>query len=186
MTIYDKGLIKAMKAAYKDSGYDVAVTDNGVLIQASGWGVEITTEAVPNSVKSLIVLHNGSIPRMNSAVHVEKGECSDMILESVIATMDDLAKEYTAKGGFIIKPTRLTFDGQRVWQAADTLSVRLVDVENQQILVGEKWDAILVNGIIYGRNWFGSMYIRTEMVVPEDKPLLNHLAEMQWIPVEME
>lgn len=27
MTIYDKGLIRAMKAAYRDSGYDVAVTD---------------------------------------------------------------------------------------------------------------------------------------------------------------
>lgn len=33
MTIYDKGLIRAMKAAYRDDGYDVATTDDGILIQ---------------------------------------------------------------------------------------------------------------------------------------------------------
>lgn len=27
MTIYDKGLLRAMKAAYKDEGYDVALSD---------------------------------------------------------------------------------------------------------------------------------------------------------------
>lgn len=68
MMIYEKGLIRAMKQAYRDSGYDVSVTDHGVLIQANGWGVEILGEVVPNSVKSLIVLHNGGLPRMDSAV----------------------------------------------------------------------------------------------------------------------
>ena len=186
MTIYDKGLIKAMKAAYKGSGYDVAVTDNGVLIESTGWGVEIHTDAVPNTVKSLIVLHNGSMPRMNSAVHLEKGECSDMILEAAVSTMDYLSEGYMATGGRAIRPTRLTFDGDRVWQTADTMDVWLVSPDDQQILVCEKWDARLVDGIIYGRNWFGSMYIRTIMAVPEDKPLLEHLAQMQWIPVELE
>lgn len=186
MTIYDKGLIRAMKQAYRDGGYDVAVTESGVLIQSEGWGVEIIADAVPNSVKSLIVLHNGNMPRMNTAVHVAKGECGDAMLEMVVATMDDLAKGYTVTGGRIIKPTRLTFDVCRVWQTVDELEVRLVDVEDQQILAGEKWDARLVNGAIYGRNWFGSMYIRTQMVVPEDKPLMAHLSQMQWVPVELE
>lgn len=184
MTIYDKGLIRAMKAAYRDSGYDVAVTDYGVLIQATGWGVEIQADAVPNTVKSLIVLHNGSMPKIDTAVHLEKGECSDMILETAVSTMDDLAAAYTAAGGRAIKPTRLTFDGDRVWQTADTMEVRLVSVDDQQILAGENWDARLVNGIIYGRNWFGSMYIRTVTVVSEDRPLLEHLAQMQWVPVD--
>lgn len=185
MTIYDKGLIRAMKQAYRDGGYYVAVTDNGVLIQSDGWGVEIIADAVPNSVKSLIVLHNGSLPRMNSAVHVEKGECGDAILETVVGAMDDLARVYTAVGGRIIKPTRLTFDGYRVWQTTDALKIRLVDVNDQQILTGESWDACLVNGVIYGRNWLGSMFIRTQLVPEEDVPLLDHLAQMQWIPVDV-
>ena len=33
MTIYDKGLLRAMKAAFRDNGYDLAMTENGLLIQ---------------------------------------------------------------------------------------------------------------------------------------------------------
>lgn len=185
MTIYDKGLIRAMKRAYRDDGYDVAVTDNGVLIQSEGWGVEITAEAVPNSVKSLIVLHNGGLPDMNRAVHVRKGECAAVILEIVTGAMEDMEKAYTVTGGSKIKPTRLTMDGCRVWQTTDRLSVCLVDVEDQQILDGHIMDGYLISGAIYGRNWFGSMYLRTQMVPQEDTHLMEHLSQMQWIPVEV-
>lgn len=186
MTIYDKGLIRAMKKAYRDDGYYVAVTDHGVLIQSDGWGVEIVADAVPNSVKSLIVLHNGSLPKMNTAVCVQKNECASAILEAVINTMDDLAKGFTATGGVPIKPTRLTFDGMRVWQTTTDLKLRLVDVEDQQILAGESVDAHLICGFIYGRTWFGGMYVRPRLIEPENRALINHLEEMQWIPLEEE
>lgn len=185
MTIYDKGLIRAMRAAYKDSGYIVAVTEDSVIIQTTFWGVEIVKAAVPNSIKGLIVVHNGEMPRQDTAVNIQKAECSSVILETALATMDELAKKFTANGGIPIKPTRLTFDGMRVWQTTTDLNLRLVEVDDQQILSGEKWDAHLVGRYIYGRNWFGSMYVLPQVGLPEDKPLLNHLAEMQWIPVEL-
>ena len=185
MTIYDKGLIRAIKRAYKDGGYDVSMTDNGLLIQGECWGVEISRDAVPNSVKSLIVLHSGALPGLNKAVHVTKGECSDIILETTVSTMDNLSKQYTTTGGRTIKPTSLTFSGNRVWQTTDSLEVRLIDPHDQQILAGESWAANLITGHIYGRNWFGQMYIMCQPVVPEDKPLMTHLSEMQWIPVEL-
>lgn len=186
MTIYDKGLIRAMKHAYKNDGYYVAMTGNGILIQSEGWGVEIVADAVPNSVKSLIVLHNGSLPRMDSAVYVHKNECAGAILDTVTGTMEDLAKAYTASGGSKIKPTRLTMDGCRIWQTTDKLNIRLVDIEDQQILAGQSFDAYLISGAIFSRNWFGCLYIRTQLIVPEDRPLIDHLAQMQWIPVELE
>lgn len=190
MTINDKGLLRAMKAAYKGDGYDVAMTDGNLLIQTDEWGVSIHHKMVPNSIKSLIVLHNGAMPRMDSAVHVQKGECSEMILQTVTGTMEDLAASYTANGGLLIKPTRLTFDGNRVWQLADTLNVRLVDPDNQQILMfmyGEKPEVYLVNGMIYSRLPYScTVFIRPEMLMPEDKSLLQHLGQMQWIPVELE
>lgn len=188
MTIYDKGLLRAMKAAYKDEGYDVALTDGYITIQTDYWGVQMHSQLVPNSVKSLIVLHNGSMPRKDSAVHVQKGECSDTFLDMVTGIVEDLAKEYTASGGLVIKPTRLTFDGKRVWQLAEKLDVRLVDVDNQQILMttyGEKVDARLLGNAIYSRLPYGSLFIRTETPVSEDKPLLQHLSQMQWIAVEL-
>ena len=189
MTIYDKGLIRAMKAAFRDNGYDLAMTENGLLIQTADWGVQIRNGMVPSSIKSLIVLHSGDMPRMNTAIHVHKSECNDMILETALGTMDELANQYTANGGFSIKPTRLILDNKRVWQLADNLSVRLVDLDNQQVmtlLLGERLDTRLMNGVIYLRHWAGTVYFRTEMILQEDRLLMQHLAEMQWIPVELE
>ena len=123
MTIYDKGLLRAMKQAYKEDGYDVAVLDNRITIKTDSWGIEILADAVPNSVKSLIVLHNGGLPKEGTAVRVRKGECCDAILEVVIGDMEDLSKAYTEKGGPAIKPTRLTMDGCRVWQTTDYIVI---------------------------------------------------------------
>ena len=189
MTIYDKGLIRAMKAAFRDNGYDLAMTEDGLLIQTGDWGVMIRKDMVPSSIKSLIVLHSGDMPRMNTAVHVHKAECSDMILEMALGTMDDINNQYTAKGGFTIKPTRLTLDSKRVWQLTDTLNLRLLDADNQQVMtlfLGERLDTRLLGGVIYLRHWAGTVCVRTEMTLPEDRHLLEHLAEMQWIPVEAE
>lgn len=186
MTIYDKGLLRAMKQAYKEDGYDVAVIENRILIRTDSWGIEILADAVPNSVKSLIVLHNGGLPRPDTAVRVCKSECSDAILEVVLGDMEDLSKACTENGGPVIKPTRLTMDGCRVWQTTKDLKVVLVDVEDQQILVGERFDAQLICGAIYGRNWFGQMYVRVQFIPPEDRLLLAHLSEVQWVSVELE
>ena len=189
MTIYDKGLLHAMKAAFRDNGYDLAMTENGLLIQTADWGVQIRKDLVPSSIKSLIVLHSGDMPRMNSAIHVNKAECNDMILETALGTMDDLDCQYTINGGFTIKPTRLTLDSKRVWQLTDTLNVRLVDADNQQVmtlLLGERLDTRLLGGVIYLRHWAGIVYVRTEMTLPEDRALMQHLGQMQWIPVELE
>lgn len=189
MTIYDKGLIRAMKAAWRDNGYDLAMTEDGLLIQTGDWGVLIRRDMVPSSIKSLIVLHSGDIPKMNTAVHVHKSECNDLILETALGTMEDLAREYTANGGFAIKPTRLTLDSKRIWQMTDTLNVRLLDGDNQRVmtlLLGERLDTRLLGGVIYLRHWAATIYIRTEIILPEDRGLLQHLAEMQWIPVELE
>lgn len=186
MTIYDKGLLRAMKEAYKGSGYYVALTEDGLLIQTAFWGVEIVEEAVPNSIKSLIVLHNGGLPRMNTAVCVQKAECGSAILETVCSTMDGLSRGYTTTGGVPIKPTRLTIDGMRVWQTTTDLAIRVVYVEDQQIIAGEKMDAVLVGGFIYARVWYGSVYIRPQLTEPEDLPLMEHLAQMQWISLDSE
>ena len=188
MTIYDKGLLRAMKAAYKGDGYYVAVTEGHITIQTDDWGVQMYDQLVPNSIKSLIVLHNGCMPPRDSAVLCQKGECSSAFLEVVTGIMEGLVKDYTAGGGLAIKPTRLTFDGKRVWQLAEELDVRLVDVDHQQIfqiLFGEKVNAFILGNTIFSHVPYGSLYIRTEIPEPEDKPLLQHLSGMQWIAVEL-
>lgn len=187
MTIYDKGLLSAMKEAYKVTGYTVAVTDSSMIIQTTFWGVMLNKAAVTNSIKSLIVMHNGEIPRVGTAVNIQKKECSSMILETVLSTMEDLSKAYMVSGGEPIKLTRLTFDGLRVWQTTTDLKMRLADVDNQQILtIADYMDTRLVGRYLYHRDSLCSVYVLTEQGLPEDVPLLDHLAEMQWIPVELD
>ena len=70
MIFNEKGLICAMKSAYKDDGYTVAATDNGLIITAEMWGVHLNDKAIPNTVKSLIVLHAGKIPETGNAISV--------------------------------------------------------------------------------------------------------------------
>ena len=54
------------------------------------------------------------------------------------------------------------------------------------LILGERVDTRLLGGVIYLRSWAGTIYVRPEMNLPEDRALLQHLAEMQWIPVEAE
>lgn len=187
MTIYDKGLIRAMKQAYKEGGYVVAVTEDTMIIETTFWGVELNRAVVTNNIKALIVTHNGELPRVNTAVNIQKGECGSVILETALATMDDLTKAYTATGGVPIKATRITFDGMRVWQTTTDLKLKLVDPDNQQILLSTgKMEAKLLGRYLYDRNPIGSIYVLTDMGLPEDQHLLEHLSTMQWIPVELE
>lgn len=187
MKINDKGLLAAMKEAYKETGYTVAVIKGSMIIQTTFWGVRLNRDAVTNSIKSLIVMHNGEIPREGTAVNIQKKECSSMILETVLATMEDLDNAYTETGGAPIKLTRLTFDGLRVWQTTTDLKMRLVDVDNQKILtVVDSVDTKLVGRYLYHRDSLCGVYVLTEQGLPEDRVLMQHLAEMQWIPVELE
>ena len=187
MTIYDKGLLAAMKEAYKETGYTVAVIKGSMIIQTTFWGVMLNRDAVTNNIKSLIVMHNGEIPREGTAVNIQKRECSSVILETVLATMEELSKAYMETGGETIKITRITFDGLRLWQTTTDLKLRLVDVDNQRILtVTDDVDTKLVGRYLYHRDSLCCVYVLTEQGLPEDIPLLDHLSEMQWIPVELE
>lgn len=186
MTFNEKGLIRAMKSAYKEEGYSVAGFDNGYVITGEMWGVSIPEKAVPNTVKSLIVLHAGKLPEAGKAINVQKSEIKSMIYEMAVERIQTLTSMYWDGKRGEICPTRLTMDGYRIWQQPDTLAVKLIDPANQQILDFTDQDAYLVGNTIYGLTVCGSVFVACEVAAPEDKPMLSHLAQMQWIPVELE
>ena len=186
MTFNEKGLIRAMKAAYKEDGYTVAGTDYGYIITGEMWGVSIHEKAIPNTVKSLIVLHAGKLPDVGRAIGTQKGETSSVIYEMAVDRIDSLRRLYHENKRELIRPTRLTIDGYRLWQNPGTLAVQLIDPDNQQILDFTDNDAYLICDTIYGETVYGSVFVHREVVAPEDLPMLAHLEQMQWIPVELE
>lgn len=186
MTFCETGLMKAMKSAYRQDGYTVAGTHSGLVITGEMWGASINEKAIPNKVKSVIVLHAGKIPSVGEAINVRKGETSNMIYELAVAGIDRLDELYRDKKREVIRPTRLTMDGYRLWQQPDSLQIKLIDPENQQILDYGDHDAYLVGNAIYGETVYGSVFVLREDVAPEDKIMLAHLEQLQWIPVELE
>lgn len=186
MIFYEKGLIRAMKNAYKDDGYTVAATDTGLIITSEMWGVQLNEKAIPNTVKSLIVLHAGKIPEAGNAISVNKGETGSVFFDMAVGRMDELHELYLGGKRHAIKPTRLTMDKHRVWQLPENLRVHLVDPDNQQILDYSDHDAYLVGNAIFGLTVYGALYVCREMVPPEDQAMISHLEQMQWIPLELE
>lgn len=186
MIFNEKGLIRAMKRAYRDDGYTVAATDSGLIITADMWGVKLNEEAIPNTVKSLIVLHAGKIPESGNAISVCKSETGTMFYDMAVDRMDNLHELYYKGDRATIRPTRLTMDGYRVWQLPDSLRVQMVDPENQQILDYSDHDAYMVGNTIFGVTVYGTVYVCREVMPPEDEAVITHLEEMQWIPLEFE
>ena len=186
MIFNEKGLIRAMKSAYKEDGYTVAGTDSGYIITGEMWGVSIHDKAVPNTVKGLIVTHAGKLPDVGKAISVKRGETSSMIYELAVDRIENLDALYRDRKREAIRPTRLTMDGYRLWQQPDYLAVKLIGPVNQQILDYGDQDAYLVGNAIYGQTVYGSVFVCCEVAAPEDKPMLAHLEQMQWIPVELE
>ncbi len=186
MTFCETGLIKAMKSAYRQEGYTVAGTHSGLIITGEMWGVAINEKAIPNKVKSVIVLHAGKVPGVGEAINVRKGETGSMIYELAVAGVERLDELYRDKKFEVICPTRLTMDGYRLWQQPKSLAINVIDPENQQILDYGDRDAYLVGNAIYGETVYGSVFVLREGVAPENKIMLAHLEQMQWIPVELE
>ena len=164
----------------------MAGTHQGLVIAGEMWGASINEKAIPNKVKSVIVLHAGKLPSVGEAICVRKGETSSMIYELAVAGVDRLDELYRDKKCEVVCPTRLTMDGYRLWQEPKSLAINVIDPENQQILDYGDRDAYLVGNAIYGETVYGSVFVLRESVEPEDKPMLAHLEQMQWIPVELE
>lgn len=185
MTFNEKGLLRAMKRDYKNAGYVVAGTDYGYIITGEMWGVSVHEKAIPNTVKSLIVLHAGKLPDVGKAINVRKDDISNWIYEMAVDGIESLDALYREKKREVIRPTRLTMDSYRLWQLPGDLQIRLIDPEKQQILDYTDNDTYLIKGAIYGTTVYGSVYVCCEAEVDEDRPLLVHLEQMQWIPVEV-
>ena len=186
MTFCETGLMRAMKSAYRQDGYTVAGTSSGLVITGEMWGVSINEKAIPNKVKSVIVLHAGKLPGVGEAINVRKGETSSMIYDLAVAGIDRLDELYRDKKREVICPTRLTMDGYRLWQQPKSLEINVIDPENQQILDYGDRDASLVGNAIYGETVYGTVFVLREDVAPENKIMLNHLEQLQWIPLELE
>ena len=66
MVIEEKGMLAAMKDAYKGGGYKVAVEDSAgcenMILHTAMWTVVVLKKELPRKVLAMIVEHVGEVP----------------------------------------------------------------------------------------------------------------------------
>ena len=180
MTFSEKGLLRAMKAAYRRYGYTAAQSDSGLLIFTDKWGCGIRDDVVPDAVKGLVVSHAGKLPADGKAMLVSKNGVCDAIYDVAVERVRDLKKAWNDGTAKRIGLTRLTLDGMVIWQRAEDLKMLMTDPDDMNVLDIISYDAHEVAGAVYTENWNGIVWV--EQSSPDYKSIhLKHLEQMQFI-----
>lgn len=87
--IQEKGLVRAIKAAYSHGGYTVLNQGAQVTIYTEGWFVRCPWPKLPRKALATIVEHMGMIPDDGEAVTIEKDDQPQAVMAEIAS--DDVA-----------------------------------------------------------------------------------------------
>lgn len=188
MIVNEKGLLRAMKAAYKSGGYKVAVDDKAgfeeIMIAAPGWTVVIEKKNTPRKVLGLITEHVGDIPKPKQAFQVSKKETQTEIFDVTTQLLEDLAI-VRDKEPSRAKPTPLTLNGYPVWQRQKDMKTVRVDPAKEDIMLAHGrivWmfdsDQLMVDGKA------SRVYIDCIPTLKDEEDIMKHLAKVAWVHFE--
>ena len=185
MVIDEKGLMAAMKDAYKGEGYKVAVEDSAgcenVILHTAMWTVVVLKKELPRKVLAMIVEHVGEIPQQGQAWQVKKKEVQTEIFQMV----DQAPQEYHSweQPRRLIRKTNLVLGGCPLWQTATEGKVVKVQTDYEEIL--RWWDCtvrLVGDYVLMADDEISRAYIRC--TIPKDtqeRQMLEHLANIKWV-----
>lgn len=185
MVVEEKGLLAAMKDAYKTDGYKVAVENSAdienVIISTASWTVVILKKELPRKVLGLIAEHIGEIPNPGTANQVKKKETQTEIFDLTIQVLRDFHS--SEKDRRIIRRTTLLLGGFPMWQRTPDQKVVKVYPGYEDImrwgnnvvrLVGD--DLLLIDDMV------SRAYVRIQPAKDSvEAQKLAHLAKIQWV-----
>lgn len=127
MAINEKKLLASLRAAYRESGYQVRKYGGYLELRTGGFTLQIREKFVPRKVLGLLVEHIGKLPE--GAYDLRKGEPASEL------TIDAAADMISARQGVPGRRTPLTLNGFPVWQREGDLECLLIDADNSGILI---------------------------------------------------
>lgn len=184
MVVDEKSLMKAMKEAYKGSGYKVAVEDDGgqidIIISTALWTVVIEKSEFPRKVLGMIAEHIGEIPGAGYAYQVKKKETQVEIFDIVLKTVRDFHSG--EKERRIVRRTNLTLGGYNLWQAASDQKIVRLDPLYEDIMIwgGNKVVRIIGDDLLMVDDLASRAYISCMPVDEKEQHIFDHLAKMEW------
>ena len=131
----EKGMVAALKEAYKNGGYRVAFAEGRVMIRAGGWAVELDEEYIRPRVLGTVVEHIGVLPGKPTAYYCKKkmDPGSGVSLDAELDAWEVIHKNHEA-ADTPIRRTRLQLDGCEIWQTGAGLRARPMDPDFTRII----------------------------------------------------
>lgn len=131
----EKGMVAALKAAYKEGGYRVAFAEGRVMIRAGVWGVEIEAEYIYPKILETVVEHIGILPDDATAylAHKDADPGTTSSLDVELAAWAEIHRN-AEEAKTHIKRTQLTLNDYEIWQTGEGLKVRPMDQRFTRII----------------------------------------------------
>lgn len=115
MLINESGLVRALKRAYKQSGYTMVNREDCVVIYGATWYIELNHAMLPRKALATIVEHMGLIPGLNRPTHIIKGEEAQLTMQEVAD--DDIAVWLGGEHGGEVTIVPVVMQGYQIFQA---------------------------------------------------------------------
>lgn len=121
----EKGMVAALKAAYKGGGYKAAFAEGKVMLRCGGWAAELDEEYILPRVVGTVVEHIGVLPSKPAAYYCQKkmDPGSGVSLDEELDAWEEIHKQSEA-ADTPIRRTRLLPDGCEIWQTGAGLRAR--------------------------------------------------------------
>ena len=130
----EKGVVAALKEAWRKSGYRF-VYSNGILsVRAEGWGIQGALENVPAKVLGLIAEHFGSFPEDGDAFELKKGAAEQSVMYDQEAGYWEGIRQLLDADKTPMRQTPLTYNCYEIWQEQRELRTRPVDPGKTRIV----------------------------------------------------
>ena len=183
MVIHEKGLLRAMKEAYKSDGYEIECKETGgmkeIHIETTRWHVMCVLKNLPRKVLGLIVEHLGEIQAPGQAVQIKRGQTQTKIFNADKEAFGGVTPDDFVSPPRVIK-TALVYRYGNIWQQRRGNKVFWIDPDLEDIMwihtavvsPGEK--VLTITGTV------STVAIKpSEPQKAEDKRMLEYLAGIQ-------
>lgn len=131
----EKGLVAALKTAFKGGGYRAAFAEGKLLLRCGYWAAELKVEYILPKVLGTVVEHIGVVPEDPAAYFCQKkmDPGSSYSLYEELKAWEAL-KELIDSADTPIRRTRLLMDGYEIWQTGEGLRARPMDPNFTRII----------------------------------------------------
>lgn len=182
MVVDEKGLISDMKAAYKTTGYKVAVDESegsvDYIIDGLSWAVVIEKGSLPAKVFGLIAEHIRDSVNVGQAYQVRKKDIQTMIFGLMVEDVRNIGSDGEARR--IIRRTNLTLGGCPLWQGVTDQKVIRVLPEYEEIMLwgGNTPVRMIGDDVIHVADESSAVYIRFIGKNETNTELLGYLSQV--------